>query len=572
MICSARGAQDAGYQPGLSAVFDSGNPPDGNCSRDLFVTGKTNDGRNEGGLSGEDAEKPRELFDFRAGDLESQLKNISPGYFQLYAAGKEILFKTASHAGIISKKEIMAAARISGLPAPSEISSSDLMGSVSRTLGIAVWFPGRPAKNIIISSAHSNASQEWSIKIFETAGEYQKDGSKPLLEARFKLHGQLVSAKIWEYSSKGNLSSRLWLNQKGEITKTVFANRRIFPLEEIYRESGPRGGKSIGEILSIAARDDRVAVAVLDTGVDYNHPALAWKMRGREEWAETASQWERLLQKKEDLQSGLSSLSLFSKPLRMWQISQINNEMESVKNESQAWDFSDNDPLPYDYDENPPHFSHGTSVAGIISRGSDDIALLPLRLRSTAESLTQFYEAVQYAWDRGARIINISFGYKGNAEKEELLSRTIKDFPDMLFVAAAGNRSINIDHFPDYPASFDFPNIITAASVDSGGNLSVFSSYGKESVDVAAYGERVSSYKPGGGIDWPSGTSAAAPQVSRLAAEIKHIRPELSPERIIEIIGASVDQKEGLREKLKYGGIINEGRALELARSGLPGA
>ena len=379
----------------------------------------------------------------------------------------------------------------------------------------------------------------------------------------------LTGGNIFEYS-QSRLQRRLWLNEYGEIERVAFVNREVLPLEEIYTGGDSSSGKSLDEVLSIAERRDRVLVTVIDDGVDYNHPALAYKiLRPENEGSVIASQ-SSLARKRDSLLSEFQELSYLS---RWWREEDYKEQAgllnQQIKETAIGWDFNEEDGQPYDYSDFLCNFSgvfdHGTSVAGVASKGSDDIAILPIRY--SREQREKFYSAVEYAFRRGSKIVNISLA---NNEKDTFkhLDRAIEDHPDMLFVVAAGNDGRDIDSVPIYPASFDHSNmIVVAAGSIIKRELQPTSNYGVSSVDVAAPGMWIPVIEPENSMNIGNGTSLSAPQVTRIAAKIKFIRPELSPEQIKDIIRNSVTPVPELQDKVKYGGFVNEELALELAET-----
>ena len=379
----------------------------------------------------------------------------------------------------------------------------------------------------------------------------------------------LTGANIFEYS-QSRLQRRLWLNEYGETGHAVFVNREVLPLEEIYAGGDSSSGKSLDEVLSIAERDDRVLVTVIDTGVDYNHPALAYKiLRPENEQSVIASQ-SSLARKRDSLLNDFQELDYLS---RWWREKDYKEQVgllnQQIKETAVGWDFSEEDGQPYDYSDFLCNFSgvfvHGTAVAGVASKGSDDIAILPIRKPSEQEE--KFYSAVEYAFRRGSKIVNISLS-SDKKDKFKYLDRAIKDHPDILFVIAAGNEGRDIDSAPIYPASFDHSNIIVVAAIVGARELWPESNYGVSSVDVAAQGIWIHTIRPENSRSLVDvGTSLSAAQVTRIAAKIKFIRPELSPEQIKDIIRNSVTPVPELRGKVKYGGIVNEELALELAET-----
>jgi subtilisin family serine protease len=96
----------------------------------------------------------------------------------------------------------------------------------------------------------------------------------------------------------------------------------------------------------------------------------------------------------------------------------------------------------------------------------------------------------------------------------------------VLIVAAAGNDGANLASAPTYPASYPEDNVIGVAATSQAGGLSSVSDYGP-GADVAAPGEEILSTAMGGGYEWRTGTSMAAPQVTGALALLASVRPDL---------------------------------------------
>lgn len=210
---------------------------------------------------------------------------------------------------------------------------------------------------------------------------------------------------------------------------------------------------------------------------------------------------------------------------------------------------------PYDYTNTIQNelmgksYGHGTAVAAIAAEGID-IHIIPVRTENTSHLAGK---AVEYLARHGVRIVNISQGTWRISDWIEFREAALAH-PEMLFIVAAGNESSNIDKTPAYPASFDIPNMIVVAATDKDGEFSKsFSNYGPQRVHVAAYGENVLTAKSGGGMGRVSGTSFATPKVTRLAAQILMKQQSLKVSELKELVLKQAQPRENLRGKVKYG-------------------
>jgi subtilisin family serine protease len=183
--------------------------------------------------------------------------------------------------------------------------------------------------------------------------------------------------------------------------------------------------------------------------------------------------------------------------------------------------------------------NHGTHVAGTIgAKGNNDLGVTGVNWKTsimalkfldasgtgtTANAIAAINFAIQakaaLSASGGANIRVLSNSWTGGGFSQTLLDAIKKaGASDILFVAAAGNDSSNLDNVPVYPASYDASNVIAVAASDNTDHLAWFSNFGSSSVDLAAPGVDILSTGIGGIYWYASGTSMATPQVSGAAA------------------------------------------------------
>ena len=165
-------------------------------------------------------------------------------------------------------------------------------------------------------------------------------------------------------------------------------------------------------------------------------------------------------------------------------------------------DFVDGDDDPSDP---AVGLSHGSLVASIIAaRGGDgegvagvapSVRVLPLRVAGLDGTLTSADAAAAYTYaaSHGARIVNASFGGFGISQVE---LDAIRAAPATLFVASAGNDALNTDTNPVSPCVLDAPNIVCVAASDLDDSLADFSNFGAATVDLSAAGVAILGAQP----------------------------------------------------------------------------
>lgn len=242
--------------------------------------------------------------------------------------------------------------------------------------------------------------------------------------------------------------------------------------------------------------------------------------------------------------------------------------------------------------ENP---EHGTHVSGIIAAkreneyGINGVAsnarIMALRAVPNGDERDKdVANAIRYAVDNGAKVVNMSFGKSYSPEYNLVLDAIeYAKQNDVLLIHAAGNDGFNIEKNENYPdgtlgKKYSTDNWISvgASSLYADSMLiAPFSNYGKKEVDVLAPGVEILSLVPNDGTDSFSGTSMAAPVVTGMAAVLRGAYPDFTAIQIKDLIIKSVSDQgklvvkvDGdivkLKKVVRYPGIPSLERALTL--------
>lgn len=221
---------------------------------------------------------------------------------------------------------------------------------------------------------------------------------------------------------------------------------------------------------------------------------------------------------------------------------------------------------------------HGTHVSGIIladstkgTTGVKGIApqakLIPAPFigENGDGSLGNALLAMQYAVDRGAKVINNSWGGCGVVDSFQAAYKKFSD-QGVLLVVAAGNEGLDVDYNPIFPASYNFDSQITVAASTSDNFMTWWSNRGFKKVHVAAPGKDIYSTVPGGAKDM-DGTSMASPVVAGAAALLWSYNTSLTATQIKEALIKSVDVISGHEFKVLSQGRINVAKGLAYLKS-----
>ena len=324
-----------------------------------------------------------------------------------------------------------------------------------------------------------------------------------------------------------------------EVSINLTPNDPFFSSEWGLHNSGQSGGIVDADIdapeaWDISTGSGSIIVAVIDTGIDYNHPDLADNL-----WTNAGEIAGNNL---DDDDNGF--------------IDDVHG-FNFVANTGNALD--DN--------------SHGTHVAGTIGAVGNngigiagvafDVQLMAVKFlnSSGSGSTSNAIKSLNYAVAQGAKISNNSWGGGGF---NSALSSAINSAraAGHIFVAAAGNSGTDNDTTPFYPASYTQDNVVAVTATSRIDALASFSNYGDSSVDLAAPGLSIYSTLPGGGYGYKSGTSMAAPHVTGALAVVWDVHPDWTYSQVIEEVLGSVDVLPALSGKVATGGRLNLANAL----------
>lgn len=331
-----------------------------------------------------------------------------------------------------------------------------------------------------------------------------------------------------------------------------FVDGSLWGLKNSGQRQGRRGA-DVGAAPAWSMRTDAepIIVAVIDTGIRHTHRDLAANM-----WRNP----RETLNGRDDSGSGYID--------DIHGVNTINGEGDSMDDHG-----------------------HGTHVAGTIGAVGDNgegvvgvawnVQLMAVKfLGATGGGFTSdAVLSVDYARENGADVMNNSWG--GGAFSQALADAIGRSRDaGIIFVAGAGNDGLNNDVVRSYPSGYDFDNIVTVASMNRHGELSNFSNYGLDRVDLMAPGgTTLFGDPPGDGIlsTWNtsdtaynsiSGTSMAAPHVAGMFALLKAEFPAEEHQRLISRVLAGATEVPSTADRLPLGRQANLYRPY--GRGGLP--
>jgi photosystem II stability/assembly factor-like uncharacterized protein len=258
----------------------------------------------------------------------------------------------------------------------------------------------------------------------------------------------------------------------------------------------------------------------------------------------------------------------------------IDNDSNGYVDDWRGWDFVGNISLSQaaygqwkpDNDPKPGHF-HGTHVAGCaaaVGNNAKGVAgpgyqckIMPLKCgtdQSDSRNIFRGYDAILYAAEMGADIINNSWGGEGGSPVEQELINTAVNMGSVV-VVSAGNSYKNIDYGNSYPAGYD--NVLCVGATTTNDRKANFSNYG-HLVTVYGPGYNIYSTMTGNRYSYQSGTSMSGPVVAGICGQLKAVHPEWTPQQIMHQIRSTSEDVVATSPELRpqYYGRVNAYRAL----------
>jgi subtilisin family serine protease/fibronectin type 3 domain-containing protein len=381
------------------------------------------------------------------------------------------------------KLTILGALLIASLLAHAPISKADqltLEFSRKKQASTQKSITGEYVPGELLVKFKKHTPQSTMKSLHSSLGVKQAKHIKPLEIRRIKLPPDIsVEAAICHYKEDPNViyAEPNYIIRFMSTTPNDSDFENLWALHNTGQEVNGVTGSSGADIdapdaWDITTGSEDVVVAVLDSGIAKMHPEMNTNI-----WVNSAEN------------NGVNG---------------EDDDGNGYVDDIYGWDFWDNDAAPLDYN------SHGTHIAGTIAALGDNNAgitgvnwrakIMALRIGGVVGTVGEAAEAIIYAVDNGAHILNASWG-GSDYSQTEYDAIEYADENGVLLVAAAGNggddgEGDDNDETPEYPASYDLPNIISVAATDQDDVLAEFSNYGVNSVDVAAPGVNIYSTVP----------------------------------------------------------------------------
>jgi subtilisin family serine protease len=305
-------------------------------------------------------------------------------------------------------------------------------------------------------------------------------------------------------------------------------------------QGGGRAGADINALnaWTITKGSTNVKIAVIDTGVDYNHPDLKNQM---------------------DInQAELKGMT------------GVDDDGNGFVDDIYGYDFAYNDGDPMDGG------GHGTHCAGVIGASHNgqgtvgvmaNVKIVGIKFLDDEGSGDEInaIKAIDYAIKRKVHVMSNSWGGEDRVQALEDAIVAANE-AGIVFLAASGNDAADNDKVKSFPANYDSPNLISVGSFDAWGEISDFSNYGLNSVHVLAPGTDILSTYPGGKYKTMSGTSMATPHAAGIVGLLLSKEPKLTPAQVRERLVETALKSVSLSERTLSGGRMDAFRVLNNTR------
>jgi subtilisin family serine protease len=415
------------------------------------------------------------------------------------------------------------------------------------------------------------------------------------------------------------------LEERNLLTATPQAWIAVVPSDPYFSyQYGLKNGNTGADIgaeaaWNVSTGSMKTVVGIVDTGIDYNHPDLylnVWVNQAEipDFWytksSASSTTYNKIVYKTQvkdvdgdglitfrDLNSSVNAGLVWDnngdgvidagdllRPMSQggWNSGSTKDGDTAHPDDFFGWNFINNTNNPLDDN------GHGTHVAGIIGASGNNgvgvtgvnwqVSLMALKfIDSTGSgSAADAVSAINYSVLHGAIVTNNSWAM-GNAYWQPLYdAMNNAQQHGQVIVAAAGNGNssgvgMNNDATPDYPGSFNLPNIIAVAATGPNDTLTSFSNYGPTTVDLAAPGLNILSTYPNKSYQYLSGTSMATPYVTGAVALVHTVHPTWTGSQIVQQIESSVDKIPALAGKVATGGRLDLAQAVGTSRTAVSG-
>ena len=409
-------------------------------------------------------------------------------------------------------------------------------------------FGGRQAvANEVLVKFHESATTE-SIAQIQLDGDIESHEELGGIGVHlFRSRSKDVATLVEEFKSRGDVAyAEPNYILHADLTPNDTSFGSLYGLRNTGQVIGGQAGTPGADIGATLAWDISTGsranvVAVVDTGIDYNHPDLA------------ANVW-----------SAPTSFTVT-----------IGSNTITCAAGSHGFNAINNTCNPLD-DNN-----HGTHCAGTIGAvGNNGVGVAGVNWTAsimgakflssggsgtTANAINAIEFTIQakqiFGANANVRVLSNSWG--GGGFSQALLDQINRaNTHDMLFTAAAGNNASNNETTAFYPANYNAPNVVAVAATDNRDQLASFSNFGATTVDLGAPGVSILSTVIGNSYSFFSGTSMATPHVSGAAALVLSSCPQLDTAALKSNLLSNVDPISALAGRTLTGGRLNVDSAI----------